>query len=80
MATTAGTEREIEIQLAEIFRKLEQRIQEAGSLNTAAAVMGISPQYLSNVLKGNRAPGEGILRNLGVRKRRITVYTRMVRI
>lgn len=77
MATTAATEtREVEVRLPEICRQLEHRIQQAGSLTTAAAAMGVSPQYLSAVLKGEKLPGPLFMKVLGLKKRRITIYTR----
>ena len=33
-----------------------------------AGRIGISPQYLNDVLQGNREPGEGLLRPMGVKK------------
>jgi DNA-binding transcriptional regulator YdaS (Cro superfamily) len=52
-----------------------QRIVDAGSQTEAAKSLGISPQYLSDVLLGRRAPGKKILAALGLQRR--MVYERV---
>ena len=44
---------------------LKQQIKEAGSQKILAHRMGISQQFLTDVLKGRRMPGAKILRMLG---------------
>ncbi len=51
---------------AEVCRRLERSIAEAGSLTLAAQVMGVSPQLLSAVLAGNRAIGPKLLKALNL--------------
>ena len=43
-----------------------------GSLRSAAAKWGVSPAYLSQVVRGNTRPGEAILRAIGYE--RVTMY------
>lgn len=51
---------------------LKRETDKAGSQKAYAAAIGVSAQYLSEVLAGTRAPGEKILKALGLRK--IVVY------
>lgn len=47
---------------------LHQKSVEAGSQKALAAQLGVSPQYLGDVLNGKREPGESILEALGLCK------------
>lgn len=49
-----------------VIKKLEQIIQERGTQKAAAEFLGVSEQYLSDLLKGRRDPGEKILSKLGL--------------
>lgn len=46
---------------------LRTRVREWGDQLRAATQMGVSPQYLSDVLRG-KEPGPAILRALGLRR------------
>lgn len=63
------------INKGEIYRRLERRIQQAGSLTLAARVMGISPQLLSAVLGEKRDVGPKLLKALGIRRKVQRVIT-----
>ena len=54
---------------------LKQKIFQCGSQKAFAARLGISEQYLTDVLKRRREPGEKILKPLGFR--RIVTYERV---
>lgn len=56
------------INQGEIYRMLERRIQEAGTLTLAATNLGISPQLLSAVLSQQRSLGPRLLKALGIRR------------
>jgi transcriptional regulator with XRE-family HTH domain len=57
------------------FREaVKQRACEAGSQAALARHLGVSPQYLGDVISGNRPPGESVLEPLGYE--RITTYRR----
>lgn len=61
---------------AEIYRLLERKIAEAGTLTLAATVLGVSPQLLSAVLGQTRALGPKLLKKLGIRRtvKRVVSY------
>lgn len=61
---------------AEIYRLLERRIAEAGTLTLAASALGVSPQLLSAVLQQTRALGPKLLGQLGIRRtvKRVVSY------
>jgi transcriptional regulator with XRE-family HTH domain len=48
--------------------ELRQRVQKSSQLEVAQS-LGISPQYLCDVLKGRAAPGKKILAALGMKRR-----------
>ena len=52
---------------------LETRVREEvadwGSLSEAARVLGVSPQYLSQVLRGKCPPSDKLLASLGLERR-----------
>ena len=48
-------------------------VSQEDSQASLATEIGISPQYLNDILKGRRDPGETVLRYLGLRKRVIYV-------
>lgn len=58
----------VPINQGEIFRILESRIQQAGTLTLAATNLGISPQLLSAVLNQQRQLGPRLLKALGIRR------------
>jgi len=52
----------------ELIALLRRRIKEAGQQKLFAEANGISAQYVSDVLRKRREPGEAILEALGLRK------------
>lgn len=50
----------------DVIAKLRAAIEEAGSAKSWAAANGFSDAYVSDVLKGNRRPGDRILLALGL--------------
>lgn len=52
----------------DVLKLLKQFVSNNGTQKAAAKKLGISQPYLSDVLKGYRAPGPVILRALGVRE------------
>jgi transcriptional regulator with XRE-family HTH domain len=56
--------------------ELKKEIQRARvTQNEFARQLGISPQFLSDILKGNRSPGTAVLERLGLEKR--VIYRRI---
>ena len=53
---------------AEVLAELDLRLMEFESHKTAAKKWHLSPQYLSDVLNGRRAPGQKLLRALKLRR------------
>ena len=45
---------------------LRKSCDQAGTLRAWAKVHGLSPAYVSDVVRGNRAPGPSILKALGL--------------
>ena len=62
---------------AELLRLLQQRVREAGSQRQVAQSIGVSPAFLSDVLKGRRYITGALLHWLGYREER--VYKRVYR-
>ena len=52
----------------EVLDIIRQAVDRAGSQKAFAELCGVSAPYLSDVLKGNRSPGERILNQLGIKK------------
>lgn len=52
-----------------VIKKIEQIIRERGTNKAAAQFLGVSQQYLSDLLKGRRDPGVKILSKLGLQSR-----------
>jgi DNA-binding transcriptional regulator YdaS (Cro superfamily) len=50
------------------IKELEKHVKRAGSQKDAASVLGISPQYLNDLLLGRREASEAILQKLGLRR------------
>lgn len=59
-----------------LLKHLQSEVEKAGSQKALANRLGISQQYLNDVLKGRREPGDKILYPLGFQ--RIVTYTRIV--
>ena len=53
----------------QLISKLTDMAKESGSQTALAAKFGVSPSYLSEVLRGTRLPGDKILAALGLEKR-----------
>jgi transcriptional regulator with XRE-family HTH domain len=49
-----------------VIQKIEHIIKERGTQKAAAEFLGVSQQYLTDLLKGRRDPGEKILSKLGL--------------
>ena len=60
-------------ELPEVVELLRVLATQSDSQSALAAEIGISPQYLNDILKGRREPGETVLRYLGLQKRVIYV-------
>jgi transcriptional regulator with XRE-family HTH domain len=56
-----------------VIKKIEQIIEEQGTQKGAAEVLGVSQQYLTDLLRGRRDPGKKILDKLGLESS--VVYT-----
>lgn len=56
-----------------VIKKIEQIIEERGTQKAAAEFLGVSQQYLTDLLKGRRDPGKKILDRLGLESS--VVYT-----
>ena len=54
--------------LAEVYRRLDGACQAAGSQSAFAAQVGVTPQFVSAVLRGHKAPSSGLLATLGLRQ------------
>lgn len=54
--------------LEDVVSKLEWATLEAGSQKAFADKIGVSPQYVSDVLHHRREPGDSILDGLSLRK------------
>ena len=51
-----------------IVRMLLAGCRAAGTQAKWASANGVSPQYVSDVLRGHRVPGDRLLRRLGLRR------------
>lgn len=49
-----------------VLAKLTREVKRAGSQKAAAMALGISPQYLTDLLKKRRGPGAKLLEKLGL--------------
>ena len=56
-----------------VIKQIEKVIEAAGTQRGAAQILGVSEQYLSDVIKGRRYPGKKILDKLGLESS--VVYT-----
>jgi len=54
--------------LAEVYRRLDGACRAAGSQSAFAAQAGVTPQFVSAVLRGHKAPSSGLLATLGLRQ------------
>lgn len=52
-----------------VIRKLLALIEEKGTAKAAAESLGVSQQYLSDVIKGRRDPGAKLLSAMGLQSR-----------
>jgi DNA-binding transcriptional regulator YdaS (Cro superfamily) len=60
--------------IRQVKRILEKGVEDAGGIRAYARLIGVSPPYVSDVLKGNRSPGPKILKALRLSvKRTVTV-------
>jgi transcriptional regulator with XRE-family HTH domain len=51
------------------IKRLKTEVAKHGNQKKTAAALGISQQFLTDVLKGRRQPGEKLLAALGLEKR-----------
>jgi hypothetical protein len=65
------------LSLPDVIALLAKRCEEAGSQKAFAEANGVSAQYVSDVLKQKREPGEAILKALGLYK--VESYSRRFR-
>lgn len=49
--------------------KLRAQVKVSGNQKRAAEALGISPQYMTDLLKGRRMAGDNLLEKLGLRKK-----------
>ena len=59
----------------DIREMLREAIKKAGNQKRWAELAGVSPQYVSDVLKGRREPGESIAKMFGYKS--ITLYIKV---
>lgn len=52
-----------------VIKKIRAVIEQGGTQAAAAQTLGVSQQYLTDLLKGRRDPGEKILSKFGLRTR-----------
>ena len=52
-----------------LINRLYREIEKHGNQKKTAKALGISQQFLTDVLKGRRSPGDRLLRALGMEKR-----------
>lgn len=57
-----------QMQGEDVLLRLEEAIREAGSQQAWAASAGVSAQYVGDVRKGRRAPGDAVLDVLGLQR------------
>jgi transcriptional regulator with XRE-family HTH domain len=57
-------------------QRLRAFVQRHDRQRDAAKALGISPQYLGDLLRGRRAFSDGMLKKLGLRMRRVLVEVR----
>ncbi len=58
--------------ISAVIAELVELVKRQGSQKQAAKFLGISEQYLADVLRGRRAPGKKVLEALGLQK--VVVY------
>ncbi|MCP1549369.1 hypothetical protein J2W76_002614 [Methylorubrum zatmanii] len=58
-----------ELTECEVLEHLRAAIKESGNAKVWAGRAGVSPQYVSDVVRGRRALGESVLDAIGFRKR-----------
>lgn len=50
----------------DVIRILERHVERAGNQKKAAEALGISAQYLNDLLQGRRDPSDNVLEKLGL--------------
>jgi Helix-turn-helix len=53
---------------AQVLQKVKRYVANFESQKLAAAALDISPQHLSDILSGRRAPAESLLAAIGVKR------------
>ena len=62
------------VPLADIYGAIRRACRDAGSQQAWAMSIGISPQYLNDILMGRKEPTDRVLAPLGLK--RVTVFVR----
>ena len=52
----------------DVIQELEKQVRRAGTQKDAATALGISPQYLNDLLQGRRDASDNILEKLGLKR------------
>jgi hypothetical protein len=52
----------------DVIRELEKQVRKAGSQKEAAEALGISAQYLNDLLQGRRGASDNVLEKLGLKR------------
>jgi len=52
----------------DVIRELEKQVRKAGSQKEAADALGISAQYLNDLLRGRREASGNVLEKLGLKR------------
>lgn len=58
--------------LQDVIELIRGEAEKTGSQKELAKKLGVSAQYISDILNGRREPGDAILKPLGLRK--VTTY------
>ncbi|MCJ2040826.1 hypothetical protein MKK55_18000 [Methylobacterium sp. J-059] len=66
MAADESLEQPVVLRDEAVVRLLLAECMASGTRAKWASANGVSPQYVTDVLKGRRAPGDSILRGLGL--------------
>ena len=52
----------------DVIQELQKRVERAGSQKQAAEELGISPQYLNDLLQERRGASDNVLEKLGLKR------------
>jgi transcriptional regulator with XRE-family HTH domain len=54
--------------LEEVIEMIRQKVKEVGSQEAVGIELGVTQQYIGDLLRGKRTPGETVLKALNLRK------------